>query len=347
MLSMKHQKRLSASTLLRSCSILVSLSLCGGHFLEPLQPTPIVSTAATIQNVHWSADSQHLFFEAETWYDVTFKVTNVQLSETSFSKIQVSQVSAQTLAQLSLATDTNTNTSLIFLSPNSHYAVYAAPKTADTVGYPLALTDMRLNKTTLIPQIEIQNLEDVDFGYRIDWSSAGTAFTVRRHSEFGADSLYYVSGFSNNLNAATVTEFSQVNTDGENIGIDPSVSAISADGDSLLLSGYFYAPHRLEARLLLWQVDAPEKTTRLPAQKEGLITAAFSADGSSVLFIDPNGLQRIELSTRQITMIDPTINAVRFERGWFSPDASKLALLERKTPQQINNALYIVRVESL
>jgi hypothetical protein len=54
----------------------------------------------------------------------------------------------------------------------------------------------------------------------------------------------------------------------------------------------------------------------------------FSEDGQQVIYISQKGLMEYDFETEETTLLDTTINSTWVNRAWFSPDVSKVALLE-------------------
>lgn len=247
------------------------------------------------------------------------------------------------LAQLKLASNF-AGTSQVIPSPNGRYLAYVTYRAYDTVtpetfGNFIELADTLTQKMVIVPDVYIDRLE-IESGYRIRWSSDGSAFTIRRHSDFGSDEIYYVSGYSDDLSAIKTTHLELFEAEGRIVGIRTDFSGLSNDGRSLILSGRTALN---EVNLFLWQVDNPLQNRILLSSSHTFMTADFSPDERSVIFINQDGLQRIDVETGEITMIDASINSTWIFQAFFSPDKTKIALIER-LDGIAENRIYVVDI---
>lgn len=278
-----------------------------------------------LTNIHWSLDGQTLLFIDQTvfftfitgqtgnqpapkFYSLGVTLSKLALQSISPEDFQKTEIGTIAVSQLKLAAE-NSVPSQAVLSPDGRFLVYPTSDTpSGTYGNFVALTDSLSNKTVIVPDII------VDLGFRIAWSGDGSAFTLRRQNGFAADNTYYVSGYDKNLNAVKTTQLDALEVEGELVGVRTDFSALTKNGKTVLLAGQIGVK---ELNLFLWDVDNPKLNRKLVISSHTFTSATFSSDKQSVIFINPDGLQRVDLKTLKVTVIDATINSTWVSQAFF------------------------------
>lgn len=303
---------------------------------------PIYSTPNEVTNVMWSNDGTRFVFQEAiptsdnadspqlgvrtknaTWKE--FLPANMQIAEADIWPLEVT-ISSVLLNDIRLASG-NGLTSFVFPSPNLQYTVYAAPKPDNwtLAGFPLALTNLKTAETIFAKDISVDSLALIDRNYRVDWSMDGSAFTVETSSAYG-EFTYYVSGYQEDIDEIEFTRIDRdlLVPDGSLFGVRPL--SISTDGKRILISGLSSYE---EFYIYIW--DTTDGTKSKPVAKSdqrSFLDAVFNEDESSVFYVGREGLTEYNLTSGVTTVIDASINSQWADMAWFSPDATKVALLD-------------------
>jgi len=307
---------------------------------------PLIETTDNVANVYWSSDSKSLVFSTqpiigdtkEQWYSTDFKSDGASPSLQKITSDQAlvalfgetSMIDTEGLRNLKRGTDGNGAESLIIPSPNNLYYVYVGEMQemryegqTPFYAYPLILVDVLRNQSLVVPELPIFDLDDSNIFYHINWSQDSTAFTVSTRSDFAAENLYYVSAYSPELSSVTVERVRSVSVEDQIVGVEPEFSSLSVDGKQVLLRVIVYTSEDIESNLLLWNVENPNMNQILI--DEAFSGASFSADGKSIIFIGHAGLQKINLMTKEVALLDASIHSKWAYRAWFSPDRRWMA----------------------
>ncbi len=312
---------------------------------------PLIETAGEITNVYWTPDSQHVLLweslvisdrDESAWYNVSLNQNQTwRLTEVSVDQAQSAMLS-ETLEQASQAIRPDVETGnadngegLVIASPNPNYFVYVGEWQKMGEGtfeggeafyaYPLILVDVGRNQSIVVPNVYIWSVQNANRDYQINWSADGTAFTVSTVSNFAAENIHYVTGYAKALDDISTVKL----TDVIPYGITYNLASLSTDGSQVILEGIVYTPESVSSNLLIWNADHPE-TIHILTEGDWIKGLSFDQNETHILFIGKKGLQKINIQTREIILLDATLNSNTVSRAWFSPDREHIAMIRNE-----------------
>jgi hypothetical protein len=313
---------------------------------------PLMDTSSEIASVYWTPDSQSLIFEEKLilpdeqnnqWYFAsvtargtwTVTKTTAACAQSLMLTDAMSETSQRSIFEFTRGIAYN-GEGVVVASPNPNYFVYVgkfqqmgeglSEGNGPFYAYPLILADISQARSIVVPDVFISDLRNANVTYQINWSFDGTALTVATQSNFGAENLYYVSSYAADLTDIQTTRIRSIEVDDIIRGVSYPFAGLSNDGKAVFLQGITQTSNDLRLDLLMWNVEDPEKSQVL-IEDESIVTAAFSPNEESVVFIGRDGLQLANVETGKITLIDATLNRKTVARAWFSPDRQRLALI--------------------
>ncbi|HUN04961.1 MAG TPA: hypothetical protein PLQ56_00110 [Aggregatilineales bacterium] len=295
-----------------------------------------------VDNIHWSPDSRYVLFEAPDYgyqtafYEFAVDQSGMVPTLINLRAIQEMHTGLDGMLQASAVASMPGGTGLIQSSPDGRYLVFPAaePRPQESYGYYMRLMDNDTGRSVLLPDITIDNLGDMNRGYKVNWNGNGTAFVIYRSTGFAAEDSYYIYGYATDLNAVSTMPLQGVDIqiDGQSFYASPGIVDLSFDGKLLILRGGLATGSPIQERLFLWDMENAADS-RVVSTQRGFVNAAFSPDEQSIVYISADGLQQFDLVTGETIILDSQINwdwLYPANSTFFSLDRRRLLLTERK-----------------
>ena len=339
---------LFVGTLLFTASFGLGSATISAQEGEPNIPLdPIIVLDEYVINLQWSQASDQLVFEefdptgptvqtTKVWYTIQIGA-DAAPSIMPVTQTDVLQAQANTLSvdsQIPPVAQAQGRVGLVHPSPNGRYQAYPASH-PDGGLFSLVLVDTQTSTLMFFNDIRFDGLNTRDV-YTIDWSDDSSVLTVQ-----SSTMLFYITNFAERVEQATIDQLEYFEVDGQIIGVSPHTTDLSADGTTLLYRG----SRPLSLVVAGISEDTPTESRVLYTTDTRIIDASFTADDESVVFVDGYGLQRIDLETGKVSMLDASINSSWIDRGSrFSPDGSRLAILGEISGNTGDQAVYVIDV---
>jgi hypothetical protein len=353
-----NQRTLSVINALVSVYIVFGLSTVA-HAQASIEPI-FTSDLKPIINIRWSADGETLlFFEAPVsgevlgppelaeplltpvWYAYQSDPTGGS-SLTAYEASPERNTAFMERSPLPIATDDEGNLPLIFPSPDGRFLVYAAQQPANWESnyFPLGIVNTQTGETALMEEIIVPIHENMDSSYIIEWSQNSQAFTVFAERLGSVPRIFYVTNFTDTVSEITLMHLEAVPI-GDQTVYPIDIYDVSNDGNRLFLRAYTIGN---QVNFVIWNAQQPEQSQIIAQLPEGIVAGgAFSGENDqNIVYVDVPGIIQVNLQTGETTILDSTVNTTWVDRAWFSPDASRVALLE--TTDFEEERLYVIDI---
>lgn len=320
---------------------------------------PILESVESLTNITWSADSATLTFQQIINPEMPPQGPNAQMMNRRYliqvSETKVPQLSVrdemndaafqQILPHVPVVIHERGNRGLIFLSPDSRFAVYAASEQMERLRrWPLAITDLNTNAFTVIEAITTSAPFTFGDFWLFNWSSDSSAFIAQFNGGFGVDFTYYVRLLDENaLFEPIAIPLDELTLNGETLITRIGLGGLSSQGNKAILET-FVTLNR--SNLVLWNVDQPRQSQVIIEGDESthFASAGFVNGDKHILYLSNTGLWQYTLETGETRLLDASINGDWVNEAWFSPDGHWMALLDREAPSNVRSSLYVLPV---
>jgi hypothetical protein len=221
------------------------------------------------------------------------------------------------------------SSSLIFISPGNHFAVYGGTNT-DNKMVPLTIANLDTSEVVKLSRSATTSLTNSDL-FNVWWSEDSTKFIVKISAIADHFPYYfYVDNYSPTVQKINVVPLTRVIIGNTEYSIS-EVFDLSADGHHSLVRAGYLTGSGVETGLVVYDFVHPSLSTIVRGsvvKASDVEAAAFDPDDENkIIALTKSGLVSIDYRANTLDVLNTRLNSRNVSDAVFSPDGRYLAVV--------------------